>query len=91
MLSGCRRYRPLAFLLALTVVALASAGARAQMPDGWSYTPHSMPPAHPPKGATARCRDGRWSHLPDPRRACRGHGGVLRWLLRGQTDQSRRG
>jgi hypothetical protein len=36
--------------------------------------------AHPPKGATARCRDGTWSFARERRRACVGHRGIARWL-----------
>ena len=96
MVPGSRRHSRFGGLfLALTVIAVPTVDrAVAEMPDGWSYTPHSaanaaLPaaapahsaaPAHAPRGATARCKDGRWSHLRDRHRACRGHGGVARWL-----------
>ena len=75
-----RRTRCGGYMSALAMIALLASAASAEMPNGWSYTPHSVAPERAPPGATARCKNGRWSHLKDRRRACRGHGGVVRWL-----------
>jgi hypothetical protein len=37
-------------------------------------------PAHIPRGATARCRDGSYSMVRDRAHACAGHRGIARWL-----------
>lgn len=49
-------------------------------PPGAVRAPAASSSAAAPKGATARCRDGTWSHVRDRKRACVGHRGIAKWL-----------
>lgn len=57
----------------------ASATARAHASANSAVASSDKPDDKNPKGATARCKDGLYSHSKRAG-ACSGHGGVARWM-----------
>lgn len=64
--------------------ATSSEAAPGSMPPAPSAAPPvpqaPAAPSAPPPGATARCRDGSYSHSKSRNGTCSGHGGVAQWL-----------